>query len=387
MSSPIGRLIDGRLLLDAGPSEAGFSRLAAFKRCPQMYAYKHLLGLELEDAAPLIKGSLIHVGLAHIYKRFALSAQGGNSGPGPASYHDWPDAVRLLAEDFERGAPGRPRREALKWVPLVQQTLAHYLAAHGHETPQVLLVEEQIRVGLRWAAGSRRVAEVRLLERGQSVQDPPGSGAPSALGARGAPGASPWRLYTQRLDLVTEAKGANGALILEVVDHKSTSYLKAGHDGTAETYSMHGQFWGAELLARLRFPNHPVVRVYANLVEWPKERRGDAPGSKPGQLQRARITPAPWMLSSFWEDVLDWYDQRDQLVAETTGQGEGPGGFSRDLPSRARDAWSWPKAGLDTACRTFYGPCAYRELCRHGKSRLARLELEMGFRVPEKEKG
>lgn len=353
-----GQLIEGRLLLNAGASEAGFSGISTFKRCPQLYAYRKVLGLDLDDGAPLVKGSLLHIGLAHLYRRIQLALGGGN----PDAYHEPLRAVSLLAEDFERGCelPGlqRPPREAAKWVPLIHQTLLDYWTAHMHDRPNILMVEEQIRVGLRWSPRGGRVAEVRLLAPGE----PAGPG---------------WRLYTQRLDMVEV--GRDG--VLEIVDHKSTAYLKAGSDGSVDTYSMHGQFWGAERLGRLRYPEFTRVRVLVNLVEWGKAKRGEEPTS--GKLLRAQIPSAPAMLAGFWEDILDWYDWRDRLLAETGGLPDTPAGLDT-LAERPRSPWDWPKVGTDTGCRTIYGTCGYRELCRHGKDRLPRLVQELSFRVPEK---
>ena len=69
-------------LLNAGPSPRGWSRLSTVLQCPQKYAYTYLLpeaeggGKSGGNSPALIKGSLIHTGLAHHYRRMMADQQG-----------------------------------------------------------------------------------------------------------------------------------------------------------------------------------------------------------------------------------------------------------------------------------------------------------------------
>lgn len=84
-------------LIDTGQSERGWSRLETVLRCPQLFAYKYLLAdqiVSLQSRAPLNKGSLVHVGLAHLYARAKALACGED----PDLYYDVPTAMRLAAQ-------------------------------------------------------------------------------------------------------------------------------------------------------------------------------------------------------------------------------------------------------------------------------------------------
>ena len=70
-------------LLDAGASTHGWSTYGAVLQCPQKYAWTHILppeqggGRQLKESPPIIRGSLIHTGLAHHYRRLQAEQQGG----------------------------------------------------------------------------------------------------------------------------------------------------------------------------------------------------------------------------------------------------------------------------------------------------------------------
>ena len=66
------------ILLETGPSPRGWSRLQTAQQCMQKYAYKYedpLLERSSESPA-LIRGSLIHLGLAHHYSRMKAEQNG-----------------------------------------------------------------------------------------------------------------------------------------------------------------------------------------------------------------------------------------------------------------------------------------------------------------------
>ena len=64
-------------LLDTGPSPRGWHRLQVMLQCPQKWGYHYELGLGgKKDSPPLIRGSLIHLGLAHHYSRMKARQQG-----------------------------------------------------------------------------------------------------------------------------------------------------------------------------------------------------------------------------------------------------------------------------------------------------------------------
>jgi hypothetical protein len=57
-----------KILINSGPSARGFHRLELFMRCPMLYAWNKLKP-EANKSLPLVRGSICHVGLAHLYNR------------------------------------------------------------------------------------------------------------------------------------------------------------------------------------------------------------------------------------------------------------------------------------------------------------------------------
>ncbi len=67
-------------LLSTGPSPRGWHRLQLMLECPQKWAYKYKLDLDEDrsNAAPLVKGSMMHLALAHHYMRIQAVQEGKN---------------------------------------------------------------------------------------------------------------------------------------------------------------------------------------------------------------------------------------------------------------------------------------------------------------------
>ena len=64
-------------LLQTGPSPRGWHRLQLMIECPQKWAYRYKMDLDQRtDSAPLIKGSMMHLALAHHYMRIQARQQG-----------------------------------------------------------------------------------------------------------------------------------------------------------------------------------------------------------------------------------------------------------------------------------------------------------------------
>lgn len=54
-----------KILIDAGRSSRGWSRIGSFFRCPQLFAYQNRLDMQLIPAGALTRGSMGHVLQAH----------------------------------------------------------------------------------------------------------------------------------------------------------------------------------------------------------------------------------------------------------------------------------------------------------------------------------
>jgi hypothetical protein len=176
------------ILIDAGPSPFGWSRISDFFRCERLYQLKRDRPRENATDGPLARGSTGHVGLAHRYKRLQLVQQGQD----PDVYLDPAEAMRTYIE--------KNKILGSAWQPAVEAVLRH--------TPiegTVMHVEEVF-------------------------------GAQVDYG-----GAAPKRL-TSRFDLVMAREGK-----VWIVDHKTTFK----HDpGITDRYRLSGQFLLAGLIGR-----------------------------------------------------------------------------------------------------------------------------------------
>lgn len=127
-------------LIDAGPSEEGWSRLEAFARCERLYYLLHVAeGHERHwQKDVLVRGSIGHVGLAHEYARRAAA----KAGQDPDFYYTRAEAMRLSAASF-----GPMGAEMLKIAePVVDAYFEHY--DRLREDLPVVAVEAPVRAVL-----------------------------------------------------------------------------------------------------------------------------------------------------------------------------------------------------------------------------------------------
>ena len=140
-------LVDGRILLDAGSSgPAGWSSRSRVLRCPRAYGIASVsAGPTTSD--PLIKGSLVHIGVAHYYARLQAVQQGwqgapGDSCPGPEAYLTPTEAIGALAR--------RENEHWQKWVGLATEATAAYGQWHRGFHEHVIAVEHLIVMQVPW---------------------------------------------------------------------------------------------------------------------------------------------------------------------------------------------------------------------------------------------
>ena len=183
-----------KILLDAGPSERGWHRIEAAARCLRLYALKQSGHVPFPESVPLIRGSLVHIGLAHIYAR----KQEIDAGRDPEKYYSPTDAVLKLAEK------NGPAWEEL--IDLCCDMVNAYRLKWGDDRNwEVISVEEELRAKLR----------------------------------------AKW-LYTQRADLIVRDQFGK----VWIVDHKTAFRI------TSKTLAPHvldGQMLGYQMFGRKRF--------------------------------------------------------------------------------------------------------------------------------------
>ena len=184
---------DDRLLIFTGPSPRGWHRLQLFLECPQRYAWNYLAGLKgiNEDAPPLVKGSLVHLGLAQHYAQLREKQQGRD----PKLYFDPIEAIDIMIE-------AKPH-----WKDhgeLAKRVTEAYLVKWRNERFKVVAVEELLEAQIE---GYR---------------------------------------FTGRMDLVVEDSEGK----IWIIDHKTTGRLQAQQ---RKFYSVSGQILGYQTLGKIHF--------------------------------------------------------------------------------------------------------------------------------------
>lgn len=245
-----------RILLDAGTSGPdGWSQRQQVIRCP--YRQQLLAARGGDDGAKsdaLIRGSLVHVGLAHYDARLQAEQQGWD----PEAYYTSSDAVKLTAERHGWGT---------EWIPVVLQVLRQWYETYGR-SETVVAVEHRVTFDV--------------------------------------PCAGKLYPYSMRLDLITERDGR-----IWVNDHKSTGYV---NKRKLLAFSLAGnilalQWWGK------RAYGDRLGGVVLRIIEWGAVKPGMTakkirllavePASAPEALERwpetVRFTAEikPWLRTTF----------------------------------------------------------------------------------------
>jgi len=200
-------------LLDAGPSEAGWHRLQTVLKCPRLYA----LPTDWNKPA-LVKGSLIHIGLAHHYKRLQLEQRGQD----PDEFYLPTEAVGALALK-EYTATGSELW--MEWAESAQEVVARYISFWRAEQWKIVGVEKELRA---------------------MVLDP-------STGKK--------FLYTQRADLIVQDRGG----LVHIFDHKSTARIGKRPESK---YELSGQMLGYKVFGRELF-GQKFAGVTLNMIQFP----------------------------------------------------------------------------------------------------------------------
>lgn len=196
--------------IDAGSSgEWGWHATELALRCPQLFAYHHRIpGVKGDgDRAPLLKGSLVHQGLAHHYARIQNAQQGRD----PEEWATPSAAIEACAEKLGK--------EAFAYVALAQSVVRAYAAYHANENIEVMYVEEVFG------------AEIGGYK------------------------------FTQRFDLVV--RDASGRVV--IIDHKTTGRIDAK---VPQRYVLSGQFLGMANFGRSIWGDE-FGGVRLNMIEIP----------------------------------------------------------------------------------------------------------------------
>jgi hypothetical protein len=255
-------------LINPGSSRRGWHRLQNALKCPRLAAWSardREAQSEACPSAPLIKGSLLHMGLAHYYAQ----KREREDGKSESEYYDPVGAMTKLVES----QPAAHQGQWSEWVPMVTGTLLNYMIHWQSERWTPWEVEKEL--------------ETTIRDEGRRKDF----------------------LYTQRVDAIF-LHPQNGKTWF--VDHKSTFKIM---DKTTKKYSLSGQFLGYNLLG-MRMYGPRFGGVLLNLIGWGSKKSGP-------EFQRITLPAAPFSQERFEKTLV--YAER--ILEDHEGQepGDWPG--------------------------------------------------------------
>lgn len=248
---------EDRILINTGGTEFGSHVLETADRCLQLFAYIVVLGLDLgETREPLIRGSLLHAGLAHHYvRRGAQQAEGvdfdGSIYKDPDQFYEPLDAVTRAGIALVKD--GEDRMLVNHLVPMVQERIQQYIDYYrGRDQFRILFVEKLFKTTIH-----------------------------------GYP-------YTCRMDLGIDIAHQGTWM----VDHKGAARITKSH----EIYSPSLQVQGLQLFGRQNYGER-FKGVILNYVSW-----SDV------HFERRPPTPAPAFASRIEQSVFDIWSSLHTLL-------------------------------------------------------------------------
>jgi len=233
-------------LIDAGPSERGWHRVASILTCPRLSRLEIAGALPPLESVYLIRGSLLHVGLAHYYQRQKAVAANQD----PDEWYTPEQAVLKLAE-----------QEGAEWqleVDLVLAGLASYLRYWSQDDWIPLEIEYELRARIPHPV----VKDERFL-------------------------------FTQRADLIVE----DGEGRVWIVDHKTASRI---NQGSLDQYILSGQMVGYQHFGRAIYGDR-FAGVILNRIKIYEPHEFDRRAVPP-----APVATAGFVNTLKWAEYLDY---------------------------------------------------------------------------------
>lgn len=159
-------IVEGRHLVDAGMSSNGWSRKTR-GLCAKRRALAEAGVPEGEEREALVRGSLVHVGVAHLYARQYAIQEGYN----PDAYHEPGPAMEIVAQR-EHARSVREERDGsglwLELLPKVQGALDAYAVEYMTERLRIVGVEHLVEfdvVGPHTGQVYRHTARMDLIAK------------------------------------------------------------------------------------------------------------------------------------------------------------------------------------------------------------------------------
>jgi hypothetical protein len=322
------------LLIDAGKSRRGWSRIGQFTKCPQLFAYTNRLDVPLIPASALTRGSMGHVIQAHQHAIWGAE-QGGVLVD--TSYHDDPS---VFMEPHDALVAWCDANGGHEFVERMFDVFDNYMVEYPEPPGRVLAVEWPMDAVIGKKEGQwglwvidpdeadkvdQRVETILAYDR-KLIEVTP-LNMPGHLD-HGKP------IYvSRRCDMVVEEAGGQ----VFIWDHKHQARVSQGK--SIEGYAIDGGF------ALFR---HMGQQVY-----------GDAFG---GLRLNLIQTTTPHKIA---RPTVPRTPHRDTHLAQMLWHSEHQiASMDMNMP----DLWQWPKAMHETTCVGRYGSCGGIKLCYYGEA-------------------
>jgi len=323
-----------KMLIDAGKSSRGWSRIGNFAKCPQLFAYQNRsarmvdeLGRSPNIAPPieaLAKGSIGHTLQAHLH---AIWGAGQPQGVVVDEAHYSDPSVFMEPEDAAQAWCDKYGSHEL--LPHMLKVFHAYLAKFPESPGDVIAVEASVtavlgtlrgewglwvgeEVGGAWRSLDGADIEVTPLH----MPDHREHGRPITL--------------TRRMDLVTRDQSGR----YYIWDHKHQASVSAESSATA--YAIDGGFAAFRIMGKQLY-GAAFGGLTLNLIS----------STQLGRVARVQVPSTPHRDAGFakW---LWWAEHQIAQLDMTT------------------DYWDWPKAQNELSCYGRYGACAGLNLCALG---------------------
>lgn len=326
-----------KILIDAGRSASGWSRIGNFFKCPQLFSYGERLGISLIPADALTRGSMGHIMQAHQHAIWGAQDDQGvwvddKHYTDPEVFLDPEVAVEMYC-DVNGGHEHLER---------MNETFRRYLSKFPEPPGRVVAVEYPVTAVLGNKSGEWGLWVVSLDElqdNGQIDREQMTLKAwdgsiinVTPLGLHGHPEAGKAIVLTRRLDMVSQDRAGR----IHIWDHKHQARVETSR--SLDAYAIDGGFAAFRIMGRQLYGN-AFGGVALNLIQ----------------------TQDPWRVA---RPAVPATPHRDAHFAQMLWRAE----HSLARLDLDEDLWNWPKAQSETVCVGRYGACAAIKLCFYGEA-------------------
>ena len=310
------------MLIDAGKSERGWSRIGQFMKCPQLFAYTNRLDLSMIPASALTRGSIGHILQAHQHAIWGAKQGGCYVGD------EWiTDPSDVLPPEDAAIEYCNKEGQGHEHLERMVETFRRYMSRYPEPPGTIVAVEYPITGMLGHLDGEWGLWAV-TPETESRIE-------PTPLDCPGHEDHGKPLTLTRRLDLVIKDRSDR----VYVWDHKHQARVEPGR--SVDAYAIDGGFSAFRILGKQIWG--PNTGVALNLIQ----------------------TQGPWRVA---RPTFPATPHRDTHFAQMLWRAEHE--IAR-LDVSGTPLWEWPKSQHETTCYGRYGACSGIKLCFYGESEIS----------------